>query len=69
MLQRVVYGSMNAMWAAVHPAFNRAHVDADSPLEALYDDAAAQLPQCDFVLTPNAAPQITARASPPAATP
>ena len=68
-VQRVVYANMNTMWAAVHPAFDHTIIDADPALAALYEDAAAQLPSCDFVHTLGSAPQITARASPPATTP
>jgi hypothetical protein len=68
-LQRMVYPNMAAMWAAVHPAFNVQHIQDDSVLNSLYNDAAARLGECDFVHTPGQAPQITWRPSPPAPTP
>ncbi|MGE3960120.1 MAG: hypothetical protein AB7F65_00390 [Dehalococcoidia bacterium] len=60
---------MATMWAAVHPGYALANVYQDSVLSDLYDDAAAQLPQADFVQVANQAPQATATPSPPAPTP
>lgn len=54
------------MWAAVHPAFNPAHVKADASLNALYEDAASQLPNCDFIWQAGRQPEITLREVPPA---
>ena len=59
-IQRVIYPDMTAMWAAVHPGFNMAPINADRTLRALYSDAAAQLPHADFVQVPGQAPQISA---------
>lgn len=59
-VQRVVFSSMDDMWAAVHPQFNRAHVQKDKALLALYQDAAAQLSRVDFVQVRGQEPQATA---------
>jgi hypothetical protein len=58
-VQRVVYPNMGAMWAVVHPGYALANIDADGVLAALYNDAAAQLPNCDFVQVPGTSPQAS----------
>jgi hypothetical protein len=58
-VQRVVFPNMPAMWATVHPGYGLANIRQDSALSDLYDDAAAQLPNTDFVQVPNTAPQIS----------
>ena len=55
-VQRVVYANMNAMWAAVHPGYNLANIQQNAALAELYDDAAAQLPNCDFQQVAGASP-------------
>jgi hypothetical protein len=68
-VQRVIYPNMNAMWAAVSPGFNLAHVTGDSALSHLYGDAAARLPRTDFVQVAGRQPEVTAQAAPPAVAP
>ncbi len=58
-VQRVVYPNMGAMWGAVHPGYALANINADPVLTALYNDAAAQLPNCDFVQVNGTAPQVS----------
>ncbi len=58
-IQRAVYQTMAAMWAAVHPGYAIENIRRDSALAKWYDDAAAQLPLVDFVQVPNTGPQIT----------
>jgi hypothetical protein len=55
---------MNAMWQHVHPGFDMRPIQADSVLRSLYNDAAARLPECDFVHTDGAEPRISVRDSP-----
>jgi hypothetical protein len=58
-VQRVVFPNMNAMWAVVNPGFDYANIRQDSALKKLYQDAAAQLPNTDFVHVAGQQPQIT----------
>ena len=67
--ERLAFADMDAMWAALHPAFVQAHVDADPVLALAYAHAAAQLPLCDFTLVAEAVPQITACPARPGARP
>jgi hypothetical protein len=62
----VTFADMDAMWAALHPAFRPALIDADPVLAVLYLDATAALERCEFALVPGTAPVIRAR---PAARP
>jgi Domain of unknown function (DUF4157) len=58
-VQRVIYPNMAAMWAAVHPGYAVVDIQRDSVLSELYNDAAAELPNCDFVQNAGTAPQVT----------
>lgn len=55
-VQRVVFRSMAEMWGTVHQRFDPAVIRADSALQAVYNDAAAQLPFTDFIKTVNTKP-------------
>ncbi|WP_448266099.1 eCIS core domain-containing protein [Nostoc sp. DSM 114159] len=61
-IQRVVYDNMAAMWTEVHSGYSQEKIQnilKDSVLSAQYNDAATQLPKCDFVQVQGTAPQAT----------
>ncbi|MDJ0693214.1 DUF4157 domain-containing protein [Mastigocoleus sp. MO_188.B34] len=59
-IQRVVYDNMAEMWNDVHSGYSQEKIQnilKDSVLSAQYNDAAAQLPNCNFVQVQGTAPQ------------